>query len=78
MLQVQRAAGIGWLLYSTRDMNFQLLLEEIKYILEIDVGIIWKVISLGVCGIIPGEQQVQALHFEVHTNIKMKESNPST
>ena len=50
MLQVEEGAKVGWLLYSTREMNAGAQADEIENILCFPVGLKWKVIDTGVRG----------------------------
>ena len=70
MLQVESASDIGWLLYSTREMDAGALADEISDILGMQIGLSWKVIDMGVRGKIPASQKVMALTVEVSTELK--------
>jgi len=65
-IQTEVPVLIGWLLFSTNNINTELLKQEIsKFIGDILVGLQWKMITLGTQGKIPKENQVQALHVYV-------------
>jgi hypothetical protein len=65
MLQAESSSEIGWLLYSTRDMDQGALADEMSDILGFNLGLRWKVIDIGVRGQIPDSQKVYALSVEV-------------
>lgn len=65
MLQAESSSEIGWLLYSTRDMDQGALADEMSEILGFNLGLRWKVIDIGVRGKIPDSQKVLALSVEV-------------
>ena len=48
MLQVEDTVEIGWLLYSTREMDAGTLNDELEEMLKIKIGFRWKVIGNGV------------------------------
>jgi len=65
-LQSERPISLGWLLFLTNTMDIEVLHGEIVlWISSIPVGLHWKMISMGVQGSIPKEQQVKALHLYV-------------
>ena len=47
ILQEEDGVEIGWLLYSTREMDDGALADEIIDILGFNIGLRWKVISTG-------------------------------
>lgn len=65
MLQAESSSEVGWLLYSTRDMDQGALADEMSDILGFNLGLRWKVIDIGVRGKIPDSQKVHALSVEV-------------
>ena len=65
MLQVADTSEIGWLVYSTWQMEVDVLAQAIENTINIPVGIRWKQISMGNRERLPVEQQVKALHVEV-------------
>jgi hypothetical protein len=65
MLQAESSSEVGWLLYSTRDMDHGALADEMSDILGFQLGLRWKVIDIGVRGQIPESQKVSALSVEV-------------
>jgi hypothetical protein len=65
MLQAESSSEVGWLLYSTRDMDQGALTDEMSDILGFNLGLRWKVIDIGVWGKIPDSQKVHALSVEV-------------
>ena len=64
MLQVEDSSEIGWLLYSTREMDAGALADEIADMIGINVGLRWKTISTGAKNI-SEKTKVQALCIEV-------------
>jgi hypothetical protein len=66
MLQVEDSAEIGWLLYSTKEMDAGALVDEIAELVEIKVGLRWKVIDIGAKGKLPENQMIRALAVEVN------------
>jgi hypothetical protein len=68
MLQAESSSEVGWLLYSTRDMDHGALADEMSEILGFNLGLRWKVIDIGVRGRIPDSQKVHALSVEVEQN----------
>jgi hypothetical protein len=68
MLQAKSSSEVGWLLYSTRDMDHGALADEMSDILGFNLGLRWKVIDIGVRGKIPDSQKVMALSVEVEQN----------
>ena len=70
MLQAEDSSEIGWLLYTTREMDAGAMADEIADLVGIRVGLRWKVIDIGVKGKIPDAQKVNALVVEVETKYK--------
>jgi hypothetical protein len=64
-LQVERVLGIGWLLYSTSQMEIQTLKTAIENMTGVSTGIRWRMISTGKFGKVEKDQQVNALHIEI-------------
>jgi len=57
--QTEAPASVGWLLFSTNNTNTDILKREILMVIkDIPVGLHWKMISLGMQGKIPKENQV--------------------
>ena len=65
MLQVADTAEIGWLVYSTWQMEAPALAQAIEATIKIPIGLRWKQISNGSKERLPPDQQVKALHVEV-------------
>ena len=65
MLQVADTAEIGWLVYSTWQMEAAVLAQAIELTIKIPIGLRWKQISTGSKDRLPIDQQVKALHVEV-------------
>ena len=65
MLQVPDTTEIGWLVYSTWQMEAHVLAQAIESAINIPVGLRWKQVSNGTRDRIPLDQQVKALHVEV-------------
>jgi len=72
MLQVEDGTEVGWLLYSTREMDAGALADEIEDVLGFPVGLKWKVIDTGIRGKMPEKQKVQALTVEVDSKHQWK------
>lgn len=66
-LQVETATTLGWLLYSTRDIDLKSLTRSMYNNTGVEVGLRYRFISLGRRGPIPDEQRVKAIHLEVET-----------
>jgi hypothetical protein len=64
-LQVEKAVCIGWILYSTRDIDLDMLTENIFKMSGARVGLRWRAISLGRKLKLKPEQLVWAVHVEV-------------
>ena len=64
-LQAENLVDVGWFVYSTWEMEADALAASISNHIQIEVGLRWKMISLGTRERIPTEQQVRALHIEV-------------
>ena len=65
MLQVAETSEIGWLLYSTWQMEADVLAQAIEDTINIKIGLRWKQVNMGSKERLPLEQQVKALHIEV-------------
>ena len=65
MLQVADAVKIGWLVYSTWQMEAGVLAHVIESTINLAVGLRWKQIANGAKDRVPQAQQVKALHVEV-------------
>ena len=70
MLQVEESAEIGWLLYSTREMDAGALADEMSDILGMQVGLCWKVIDTVNKGKLSASQKVMSLTVEVEKSIR--------
>ena len=70
MLQAEDSVEVGWLLYTTREMDAGAMADELADLVGIKVGLRWKVIDIGVKGKIPDAQKVQALTVEVETKYR--------
>ena len=70
-LQAENIVDVGWLVYSTWEMETEALSAAISDTIKIEVGLRWKMISLGIREKIPQEQQVRALHIEVSIENRM-------
>jgi len=69
MLQVEDAADVGWLLYSTREMDAGALADEIGDAIGHNVGLRWKNINSGTKNA-TGKSLVKALTIEVSAKKK--------
>ena len=65
MLQVENTSEIGWLVYSTWQMEANVLAQAIEEFINIKIGLRWKQISMGSREKLSPDQQVKALHIEV-------------
>ena len=65
MLQVADTAEVGWLVYSTWQMETDVLAQAIEDVINIPIGLRWKQISMGNREKLSLDQQVKALHIEV-------------
>ena len=70
-LQAENLVDVGWFVYSTWEMEADALSAAISDFIKIEVGLRWKMISLGTRERIPAEQQVRALHVEVAVENRM-------
>ena len=65
-IQAEDTTVIGWLLNSLREMDLSALQEALFAMdPQLEVGLRWRLISLGRSGPIPEEQRVRAVHIEV-------------
>ena len=65
-IQAEDTTVIGWLLNSLREMDLTILQEALHSMDPVfEVGLRWRLISLGCSGPIPEEQWVRAVHIEV-------------
>jgi len=65
-LQSKKPISLGWLLFLTSTMDIEVLQGEISLCIGlIPVRLWWKMISMGVQGLVPKEQQVKVLHLYV-------------
>jgi hypothetical protein len=65
-VQAENISGVGWLLYSTKEVNCTALKDAIEKRLgnKYEIGCRFKMISLGVRGAVAKENQVKAIHIE--------------
>ena len=68
-LQAEKTEVLGWLLYSTREMNIASLTGAIESQSGFEVGLWHRIILLGRPGPIPTNQRVYAIHVEVDAAI---------
>ena len=66
-LQAEESKSVGWLLYSTREMDRVRLQDILTGKLQMNVGLRWRFINSGARGAIPREERVSAIHIEVET-----------
>lgn len=66
-LQVEKATSLGWLLFSVREIDEELLTQDILARTGIKVGIRWRTISRGKKGKTSEDARVFALHLEIDT-----------
>ena len=64
-IQAENLVDVSWFVYSTWEMEAEALAAAISKYIQIEIGLRWKMISLGTRDKIPVEQQVRALHIEV-------------
>jgi hypothetical protein len=73
-VQAENISVIGWLLYSTRDVNcasLQTALER-RFKRRYEVGCRYRMISLGRRGAIPKDEQVKAIHIECDSAVQFE------
>ena len=70
-LQAENIVDVGWFVYSTWEMETEALSLAISNTIKIEIGLRWKMISIGSRERIPLEQQVRALHIEVSIENRM-------
>ena len=71
MLQVEDAKEIGWLLYSTREMDAGALADEISEVIGIQIGLRWMTIKTGAKKI-SDKTRTRALIIETANDNKWK------
>ena len=64
-LQCERSICIGWLLYSTLDMDREQLAEEIRRQIGVKVGLRFRTISVNSKQKLSKDQMVGAIHIEI-------------
>ena len=64
-LQCEKSVVIGWLLFSTIDMDREVLAEEIRQLTGVEVGLRFRTISVKTRSALSKEQMVAAIHVEV-------------
>ena len=62
---------IGWLLYSTREMDAGVLADKIMDVIGVNIGLRWKVINSG-SKKIAKDNMIRALSVEVSSKVKTK------
>jgi hypothetical protein len=73
-VQAENIFVIGWLFYSTRDVNcvsLQSALER-RFKRRFEVGCRYRMISLGRRGAIPKDEQVKAIHIECDSAVQFE------
>ena len=70
-VQAENISGVGWLLYSTRDIDCAALQSAIEKRLgnTYEVGCRFKMISLGRRGAVPKENQIKVIDIECDTSV---------
>jgi hypothetical protein len=73
-VQAENISAIGWLLYSTRDVNCAFLQSalERRFKRRFEVGCHYRMISLGHRGAIPKDEQVKAIHIECDSAVQFE------
>jgi hypothetical protein len=66
MLQVEDSVEIGWLLYSTKEMDAGALVDEIGDLIGVKIGLHWNMLDVGAKGKLPESQWIQTLSVEVN------------
>ena len=66
-LQCEETTVLGWLLYSTREMDVKSLAEAIYQSSGLVLGLRWRIITLGKKGAISPELQIRAIHIEANS-----------
>jgi hypothetical protein len=72
MIQAEETALIGWLLYSTQNIDLGSLSDAIYDELKLEVGLKWMDIRLSNKGTKSKAKQVKAIHVEVEKNKSRK------
>jgi hypothetical protein len=73
-VQAENIAVVGWLLYSTRaiDCKALQLAFNARFKGKFEVGCRYRMISLGVRGSVPKDQQVKAIHIECDSEVQFE------
>jgi hypothetical protein len=73
-VQAENIAVVGWLLYSTRDINRASLQRalEARFKNKFEVGCCYRMISLGKRGAVPKDQQIKAIHIECDREVQFE------
>jgi hypothetical protein len=73
-VQAENISVIGWLLYSTWDINCAALQRSLEkhFKGKFEVGCRYRMISLGRRGAVPKDQQVKAIHIECDSGIRFE------
>ena len=64
-MQCEKSVVIGWLLYSTIDMDRELLASEIFKATNVQVGLRFRTISVNSKESLSKDQMVGAIHVEI-------------
>ena len=64
-LQCEKSSVVGWLLYSTIDMDRELLTAEIMKAVGVKVGLRFRTISVNSRQSLSNDQKVGAIHVEI-------------
>jgi hypothetical protein len=62
-VQSEKTSLIGWALYSTIGMSRDLLAKELAQLLQVELGIRWRIINTDKSGVMSTNDQVRAFHF---------------
>jgi len=75
-LQCEKAVCIGWLLYSTQEMDLALLTNELYKTLQVNVGLRYKTIAVKPRTTLTPAQMIKAVHVEIDS--KFEETTKET
>lgn len=70
-IQVEEIAEVGWLLYSTSKMNKDLLQSSLSKLTGYRLGLVDRMINMGVRGPVDKDQKTRALHVECDISHKL-------
>lgn len=63
-LQTENKVGVGWLLWSHKDMSEARLQEELRNLTGFTIGVHYRMVSMGTTGEVPKHEQARAFHLD--------------